>query len=143
MKACIIGLTVCCIIYLSACSIIKPPLNINNQHDRYYWSGRDSLTNYALYILDAEGIWFNGLLLQGAHKDSINVFYLRGFEKGGGHPTFIKTNTDSTGFIFINTKGKNADTLVVQNNRDEYVKELPTEFLLFKQKKPRKKINKH
>ena len=123
-------------VILSACVALKPVHRLIDQKDEFMWTGNGDSKKYLLKVDNADGHWFNGKII----IDSKDTLYLKGFEKGNNHPTFVRqsandsTNKTSLGLIFIWTSGYTADTIKIDNKHDTIL-QLPMELKLFKTQK--------
>jgi len=128
-----LGLIVALILTLSACIALKPVHRLIDQKDEFMWTGSEGSKNFLLKIDNADGHWFNGKII----IDLRDTLYLKGFEKGSNHPTFVRksandsTNITSLGLIFIWTSGYTADSIKIDNKHDT-LSQLPLELKLLK-----------
>lgn len=132
----ILKLIVVLILTLSSCCGLKRVNRLIDQKEEFFWTASASAKNYLLIVDMADGVWFTGKII----IDFKDTLYLKGFEKGNNHPTFVRQLEKDTientilGHIFIWTNGFSADTVVIENRHD-IVKQLPKQLYLIKTRK--------
>lgn len=139
-KAIIIGIiisfTSCTLATLIMRDILLPEeeyKGLLDQKYECYWTGSNNEIDYLLTIDSSQGIWFHGKIII---NDSDTLF-LKGFEKGGNHPTYYKKNLTDTmgvGYIFMWSHGIHSDTVEIKNESEVY-DALPEKLILTKKKK--------
>jgi hypothetical protein len=121
---------------VSSCFIFEPKRLLQFK-DKYIWRTVANQQDFSLIIDDSKDIWFSGRLI----IDNVDTLYLRGFEKGSNHPTTVYSELrdtiyqNSMGSIFLWKSGRRADSILVTNEDEPPLRDLPGRLTLYKNKK--------
>jgi hypothetical protein len=124
------------IVLLGGCLLLKKPLYLIAHKEDFVWTGDSDSGHYEVSVLSNEGIWFEGMIT----RNTVDTFYLRGFEKGSHYVTTLRTVQADTvgasdlGHFSLWCRGWHADTVELKNTRDS-IPVLPIRMQLYKKRK--------
>lgn len=127
------------IFYYCSCSSFNKYKSIISQREDYIWIGKTDQDTYLFQINSNDNIWFEGILI----KNHLDTAFIKGFEKGNDHPSYIIQNQlvkDSiySNSIFIWSRGIESDTIEINNVIEKEYPDngIPNHLILIKVPKP-------